>query len=121
MAEATFEQVQAWLDAIEVAAADWKDIAETMAVDKEKGWEKYKSKDSRCNLCPIYKKTLVAEDYVFVSCKECPVVKLTRRSCEYWVMKHKMEKGTEEVPQIVSDFLQKTITEVKKIWAISEK
>jgi hypothetical protein len=73
---------------------DWQDIYRTFLFNKDAAEIKMATKDERCGLCPKYKKETVLNNVKYLSCRECPIVKMTRRTCGFWWSKNNVEPGS---------------------------
>jgi hypothetical protein len=71
----------------------WNEVYMAFVVDNKSGKREFKRKHEDCGLCPKYK---VEDESGYISCRECPIVKLTRRTCNYWWGIHGIEQGKTE-------------------------
>ena len=63
---------------------DWNVIYEAYDRSKTEGRELLGGKEGRCGLCPEYKKTIERGGKTYVSCRDCPIVVYTGKTCNFW-------------------------------------
>lgn len=101
---------------------DWKNIFDAYCRDEQEGLELFAGKDGRCGLCPKYKKIHTYGGREFLTCRECPIVVLSRRTCyNMWLKegyyfpddeKKKPYEGM-RVAKMTYEFLNKLIREAR--------
>jgi len=62
---------------------DWRNIYEGYEISEEEGRKRQEGKEERCGLCQEYQASVVFGDHSFLTCRACPVVILTGRTCAH--------------------------------------
>ena len=67
--------------------ADWKSVLAAYRRDFAEGVALVETKDDRCTLCPKFKRAIHIKKngvwYKMLSCRRCPIVKDTGRTCAH--------------------------------------
>ena len=69
---------------------DWRVIQRAYMIRPEFGIKLVETKGERCGLCPRYRSMTInmATGDQFASCRRCPIVKATGRTCLHWRLEH---------------------------------
>ena len=63
---------------------DWRDIYGAYLRNEKDGEKLHAGKESRCGLCPDHQTYYEGGSNEYLSCRTCPIVILTRRTCAHW-------------------------------------
>lgn len=72
---------------------EWREVYEAFVIDTDKGIAQFESKNKTCGLCVKYKTEINTGEEVFISCRECPIVIISGRTCNHWWGMHGIAQG----------------------------
>ncbi len=111
------------IERIDREIADWERVL--TAYEYGTGRTMYESKDERCGLCPTYQHRVVnvATGAAILTCRRCPVVRATGRTCAAWRHEYgwPLDWHTDERRAVVGVLLIIYRLNTVKQWLIREK